>query len=127
MCLVDKFFNNFLVLFHRLHLIIRRRHQMFGRGGIHVYCIFHSFGSMVDIPNATSRHQHITMIGFMGILVYCIISAFAGVYTEYILKKDQDTSLHMQNMMLYCFSISINFLVFISTNTGNDGNYIALY
>ncbi|KAK7115329.1 probable UDP-sugar transporter protein SLC35A4 isoform X2 [Littorina saxatilis] len=68
-----------------------------------------SFGSLVDKEDINLRSQHITLTGLAIILTYCFISAMAGVYTEYILKKDIDTSLHLQNMMLYSFTITLNF------------------
>ena len=68
-----------------------------------------SFGSLVEKDDANFKTQHITATGLVIILTYCLISALAGVYTEFILKKDLQTSLHLQNMMLYSFSVTLNF------------------
>ncbi|XP_059163274.1 probable UDP-sugar transporter protein SLC35A4 [Physella acuta] len=52
---------------------------------------------------------HITLKGVIMALLYCAISGFAGVYTEYILKKDSKASLPLQNCYLYSFGILFNF------------------
>jgi hypothetical protein len=90
-----------------------------------------SYGSMVDSKEARLTDQHITATGLVCILMYCFISAFAGVYTEYILKKDLTTSLHLQNMMLYTFTISLNFVGWLltaagSTDTAQQGLYMEM-
>ncbi|KAL8622796.1 hypothetical protein ACOMHN_026917 [Nucella lapillus] len=68
-----------------------------------------SIGNMVGKGQIDLKEQYITATGLFAILTYCLISALAGVYSEFILKKDLHTSLHLQNMMLYSFSISLNF------------------
>ena len=75
-----------------------------------LYMCVYSVGSMVENGIISVRSQHVTVTGLIIMLTYCLISALAGVYTEYILKKDLYTPLHLQNMMLYSFSISINFV-----------------
>nr|KAG5703676.1 hypothetical protein BaRGS_002550 [Batillaria attramentaria] len=67
-----------------------------------------SYGSLGQESQTRQLHVHVTVTGLVAMLTYCSISALAGVYTEYILKKDFQTSLHLQNMMLYLFSIFIN-------------------
>lgn len=67
-----------------------------------------SYGSLGQQSESSHLTLHVTMTGLVVMLVYCFISALAGVYTEYILKKDFQTSLHLQNMMLYLFSIGCN-------------------
>ena len=71
--------------------------------------LFCSFGSLVEKGDVNLKTQHITLTGLAIILTYCLISALAGVYTEFILKKDLQTSLNLQNMMLYSFTVSLNF------------------
>eukprot|EP00106_Octopus_bimaculoides_P020425 XP_014787867.1 PREDICTED: probable UDP-sugar transporter protein SLC35A4 [Octopus bimaculoides] len=43
------------------------------------------------------------------IVLYCFISGLSGVYTEYILKQNSQSSLHLQNILLYSFGIVLNF------------------
>ena len=39
----------------------------------------------------------------------CVLSAFAGVYSELLLKKDGNShSIHLQNMMLYSWGVLFN-------------------
>ncbi|KAH3842943.1 probable UDP-sugar transporter protein SLC35A4 [Dreissena polymorpha] len=50
----------------------------------------------------------ITVQGLVMLLAYCSVSAVAAVYTEYILKKQLMTSLHVQNMVLYTYGCVLN-------------------
>ncbi|BFZ01583.1 hypothetical protein BsWGS_04622 [Bradybaena similaris] len=56
---------------------------------------------------------HITLQGLVMTAVYCFVSGFAGVYTEYILKRDMKISLPLQNCFLYTFGIFLNLLVWL--------------
>ncbi|XP_059163402.1 probable UDP-sugar transporter protein SLC35A4 [Physella acuta] len=56
---------------------------------------------------------HITFLGLGTLLCYCFISGFAGVYTEYILKKDLELSIFYQNVLLYLFGTMFNFLIWL--------------
>ncbi|XP_064618555.1 probable UDP-sugar transporter protein SLC35A4 isoform X2 [Lineus longissimus] len=51
---------------------------------------------------------HITHLGLVMISCYCFISGLSGVYTEYVLKRHYQTSLHLQNSLLYTFGIMLN-------------------
>ena len=66
------------------------------------------------------KTQHITVTGLAIILTYCLISALAGVYTEFILKKDLQTSLNLQNLMLYSFTVFLNFGGWFVTQSYSD-------
>ncbi|XP_005090458.1 probable UDP-sugar transporter protein SLC35A4 [Aplysia californica] len=57
------------------------------------------------------KEIHITVLGLVMALLYCTISGFSGVYTEYILKHDSKISLPLQNCFLYIFGIILNFLL----------------
>ncbi|KAK3710035.1 hypothetical protein QZH41_012428 [Actinostola sp. cb2023] len=46
-------------------------------------------------------------------LLYCTISGLAGVYTEYILKRQYQVSLHLQNSLLYTYGVVFNFWAFV--------------
>ncbi|CAL1526984.1 unnamed protein product [Lymnaea stagnalis] len=59
------------------------------------------------------REIHVTSTGLFMAVLYCIISGFAGVYTEYILKRDIKISLPLQSCFLYSFGIILNFLMWI--------------
>ncbi|XP_046373704.2 probable UDP-sugar transporter protein SLC35A4 [Haliotis rufescens] len=69
--------------------------------------IFDSYGGM-QTKGAWSGEIHLTVSGLIMMCTYCCISGFAGVYTEYILKKHFQTSLHVQNTLLYTFGIVLN-------------------
>jgi UDP-sugar transporter A1/2/3 len=58
-------------------------------------------------------------IGVVVTLVACLNSAFAGVYSELLLKKDGSLhSIHLQNMLLYSWGVLFNLTaVFVKDNT----------
>ncbi|XP_070541746.1 probable UDP-sugar transporter protein SLC35A4 [Ptychodera flava] len=58
---------------------------------------------------------YITLYGLILMILYCTISGLAGVYTEYILKKNYQLSLHLQNILLYIFGLFMNYFTYIST------------
>lgn len=67
------------------------------------------------VKKSSELHLHVTLTGLVLMLIYCFISAFAGVYTEYILKKDLNTSLHLQNIMLYIVTVAINLFTWLTS------------
>ena len=65
----------------------------------------------------------ITHTGVGIVLVYCIFSGVAGVYTEAILKKYKTMSIHVQNFVMYSFGIAINgFGSVVFRSLGKDGD-----
>lgn len=48
--------------------------------------------------------------GLPMIFIYCILSGFAGVYNEWVLKKYYTESLHLQNIYLYTYGSLLNFI-----------------
>lgn len=68
-----------------------------------------SYGGLMAKPEESSAGViHITWLGLGMISIYSTISGMAGVYTEYILKGKYETSIHMQNGLLYIFGIILN-------------------
>nr|XP_006817758.1 PREDICTED: LOW QUALITY PROTEIN: probable UDP-sugar transporter protein SLC35A4-like [Saccoglossus kowalevskii] len=65
------------------------------------------------------REIYITVYGLLLIVIYCALSGLAGVYTEYILKKNYQSSLHLQNSLLYTFGVVIS-LVTYSVSSWNS-------
>ncbi|VDL62304.1 unnamed protein product [Hymenolepis diminuta] len=61
----------------------------------------------------SSSVLHITFKGIIMISIYCTISGFASVYTEYVLKKRVHMSLNIQNGTLYIFGIIINATLYV--------------
>jgi hypothetical protein len=59
-------------------------------------------------PN--SHHQNL-WIGLLTVLAVCILSGFAGVYIEKILKKDRHISIWMQNIELGLMAIPFSLIV----------------
>ncbi|XP_013416659.1 probable UDP-sugar transporter protein SLC35A4 [Lingula anatina] len=71
--------------------------------------ISNSYGGLQAKQGITSAGViHITVKGLLMITTYCFVSGLAGVYTEYILKKQYQTSIHLQNILLYIFGILLN-------------------
>ncbi|CAF1524299.1 unnamed protein product [Rotaria sordida] len=52
--------------------------------------------------------MYIRPFGLPMIAIYCILSGFAGVYNEWILKKHYSESLHLQNVFLYSYGTILN-------------------
>ncbi|XP_067665230.1 probable UDP-sugar transporter protein SLC35A4 [Haliotis asinina] len=67
-----------------------------------------SYGGIQAKGLASSGEIHLTAAGLIMMFSYCCVSGFAGVYTEYILKRHYQTSLHVQNTLLYTFGIVLN-------------------
>uniref|UniRef100_A0A1I8H3M9 UDP-sugar transporter protein SLC35A4 n=1 Tax=Macrostomum lignano TaxID=282301 RepID=A0A1I8H3M9_9PLAT len=63
-----------------------------------------------DINKASTLH--ITPLGLFMISAYCTVSGLAGVYTEYVLKKQPALNINMQNALLYVFGVAVNLLTF---------------
>lgn len=58
------------------------------------------------------------MMGYLlGVLNACL-SAFAGVYTEFLMKKNDD-SLHWQNLQLYTFGVIFNIMRLTAEDVSN--------
>jgi hypothetical protein len=59
--------------------------------------------------------MYIHPMGFPMIAMYCILSGFAGVYNEWILKKHYTESLHLQNIFLYSYGTILNLIPAVLT------------
>ena len=51
---------------------------------------------------------HITPLGLLLLILYCLISGLSSVYTELIMKR-QRLPLALQNLFLYTFGVILNF------------------
>ena len=74
-----------------------------------------ALSELVNVSSSASKEQAAAAlaaspyIGAMLTLLACVFSAFAGVYSELLLKKDgQLHSIHLQNMMLYAWGVVFN-------------------
>lgn len=69
------------------------------------------------VTNSTivMREMYIRPLGIPLITIYCTISGFAGVYNEWILKRNYNESLHLQNIFLYTYGTFLNLIPVIST------------
>lgn len=83
-----------------------------------------SYGGLMAKPGESSAGViHITWLGLGMISVYSTISGMAGVYTEYILKGKYETSIHMQNGLLYIFGIILNGGIWILGTVRGDESW----
>jgi len=76
--------------------------------------ISHSYGGLQDKEHLT-QDVYVTWQGLAMMLSYCVFSALAGVYSEYILKKQQQHSLAVQNVILYIFGVMCNGFLYLLT------------
>lgn len=87
--------------------------------------VSHSYGGLQDKENV-KQDVFITWQGLSMMLMYCIFSALAGVYSEYILKRHKQLSLAVQNMILYIFGVMLNGFLYILSGE-SQGQYYFLY
>ncbi|KAH7646341.1 UDP-N-acetylglucosamine transporter [Dermatophagoides farinae] len=67
------------------------------------------------INQSQSPHKQNILIGFMAILTACVLSGFAGVYFEKILKNSSNISLWIRNIQLSAIAIPFGLIqVFIT-------------
>jgi len=65
--------------------------------------------AMVAAAESSSSPPSSAWIGVLVALLACLNSAFAGVYSEMLLKKDGSLhSIHLQNMLLYTWGVLFN-------------------
>ncbi|UJR29014.1 hypothetical protein I4U23_010232 [Adineta vaga] len=81
--------------------------------------------------NFNRREMYIRPLGIPMISIYCILSGFAGVYNEWILKRNYNESLHLQNVFLYTYGTFFNLLPaihsIIRTSSTNNIFYLNLF
>ncbi|XP_060607229.1 probable UDP-sugar transporter protein SLC35A4 [Ruditapes philippinarum] len=111
-------------------LIIKReitRPQWIALGLLTLAGICDSYGGFVE--QKLDHHSlpiFITVTGLLMMFMYCSISGFAAVFTEYLLKKRKSTSLPLQNILLYAYGTFLNALTLLwQTNTyeGEDKGF----
>ncbi|CAF0730775.1 unnamed protein product [Adineta steineri] len=77
------------------------------------------------------REMYIRPLGIPMIIIYCSISGLAGVYNEWILKKNFTESLHLQNIFLYTYGTIFNLIpaisIIITRNSQNGNSYSDLF
>eukprot|EP00058_Branchiostoma_floridae_P005325 XP_002590813.1 hypothetical protein BRAFLDRAFT_90054 [Branchiostoma floridae] len=88
--------------------------------------VMRSYGGLMNAGTVdeydTSSKVHVTMWGLVLVLTYCAISGTSGVYTEFILKRQPQLSLHVQNILLYIFGAVLNLFVFLGSSwSSTDG------
>ncbi|KFV50630.1 putative UDP-sugar transporter protein SLC35A4, partial [Gavia stellata] len=71
--------------------------------------VSYSCGGLQDPGSPSKMQLHITLVGLLLILVYCLISGLSAVYTEAILKT-QALPLSLQNLFLYFFGVLLNLI-----------------
>ncbi|KAM4746931.1 putative UDP-sugar transporter protein SLC35A4 [Rhinophrynus dorsalis] len=82
--------------------------------------VFYSYGGIQDLEKISSEtNLYVTLPGLFLMLIHCLISGLAAVYTEMTLKT-QKIPLNIQNSFLYSFGIAINFCAYLisSENSG---------
>eukprot|EP00048_Salpingoeca_helianthica_P019736 m.3772 g.3772 ORF g.3772 m.3772 type:complete len:347 (-) comp3769_c0_seq1:43-1083(-) len=54
---------------------------------------------------------HVTPTGLLVLVLYCVISGFAGVYTEKLMRKQMQTSIFEQGLYMYSVGVILNGLL----------------
>ncbi|KAG7275729.1 hypothetical protein CRUP_009832 [Coryphaenoides rupestris] len=94
--------------------------------------VCHSYSSLrsVDPGGAaadSSTRLHITTWGVILVLLYCLVSGLAAVYTERVLKS-QRLPLSLQNLYLYAFGVAINGAAYLSGGDAvGEGGFLEGY
>ncbi|XP_071109944.1 probable UDP-sugar transporter protein SLC35A4 [Haliotis cracherodii] len=84
---IDPMFSSTEILYR---IILQRKLssvQWISLGVLSISGILDSYGGMQNKASVWSGEIHLTVTGFLMMCAYCWISGLAGVYTEYILKK----------------------------------------
>ncbi|KAJ7338284.1 hypothetical protein JRQ81_011051 [Phrynocephalus forsythii] len=78
---------------------------------------FYTYGGLQDLQRlpASEMQLHITPVGLMLMLLYCLISGLSAVYTEVVLKT-QDLPLNLQNLFLYLFGVLLNVIIHLTSS-----------
>ncbi|XP_028399150.1 probable UDP-sugar transporter protein SLC35A4 [Dendronephthya gigantea] len=86
--------------------------------------VLNSFGNLVseDKLEDNANKIHVTVTGLVIMTVYCAVSAFAGIWTELIVKRQYEVSIHQQNCMLYAFGVLFNFLAIFTVEVKTSSN-----
>lgn len=67
---------------------------------------------------------YITEIGFLLMVIYCLISGLSGVYNEYLLKLNFSDSIYIQNIYLYFYGCIFNLTAYLFESGLNDATRI---
>lgn len=92
---------------------------LMGAGMVHSY----SNLDLEDLPGPeadANPRLHITAWGLVLVLLYCVVSGLAAVYTERVLKS-QRVPLSLQNLYLYIFGVAINVITYVSSRGSDQG------
>jgi len=76
------------------------------------------------------REMYLRPLGIPMIVVYCTISGLAGVYNEWILKRNYNESLHLQNIFLYTYGTFFNLIPAVSimmTSSATSNSHLNLF
>ena len=65
--------------------------------------------------NIVMKEMYIRPLGIPMIAIYCILSGLAGVYNEWILKRNYNESIHLQNIFLYTYGTFFNLIPTINS------------
>ncbi|XP_046864913.1 probable UDP-sugar transporter protein SLC35A4 [Xenia sp. Carnegie-2017] len=72
---------------------------------------FNSYGGLLSSKSSSySIKIFVTPTGIILVLTYCCISAFASIYTEYILKTQVKFSFTVQSVMFYFSGVVVNII-----------------
>lgn len=102
-----------------------RRTQWLALGILMGAGMVHSYSSLdlEDLPGPeadANPRLHITAWGLVLVLLYCVVSGLAAVYTERVLKS-QRVPLSLQNLYLYIFGVAINVITYVSSRGSDQG------
>ncbi|XP_068960472.1 probable UDP-sugar transporter protein SLC35A4 [Petaurus breviceps papuanus] len=68
-------------------------------------------------PAAEAMPLHVTPLGLLLLLLYCLISGLSSVYTELLMKR-QRLPLALQNLFLYSFGVLMNLGLYVGGGPG---------
>ena len=104
-------------------LIIKQkltRRQYFALALLFLAGLTYSFGTINKSSSSLSNSSmYIRPLGIPMIIIYCTLSGFAGVYNEWIFKRNYSESIHLQNLFLYAYGTICNLIPMISLVLGN--------
>ncbi|GAQ80976.1 udp-galactose transporter [Klebsormidium nitens] len=99
-----------LVIALLLKLVMRRRFSTLQWEALCLLLIGISVNQIPTQSNSDGPVQALPLAGYLCTLLTLTIPSTASVYNEYTLKKNFETSVHLQNLFLYSYGLAFNLL-----------------
>uniref|UniRef100_A0A5B6ZI28 Putative CMP-sialic acid transporter 2 n=1 Tax=Davidia involucrata TaxID=16924 RepID=A0A5B6ZI28_DAVIN len=105
-----------LVIAVLLRIIMRRRFSIIQWEALALLLIGISINQLRSLPGGTTAlGLPVATAAYIYTLIFVTVPSLASVYNEYALKSQYDTSIYLQNLFLYGYGATFNFLAILVT------------